>query len=421
MRVTACLAQNKGLNALLLGISIPRLASRCLGVVMLFKMVSVAVLAIVAGCGGASAQSANDFGGPKERPPASFTGQQYVDSRGCVFLRAGFGGQINWVPRVRSDRRQLCGYPPTLGPKTEIATADPVPTPAPAPKPLPVAKPAAPVLAQGTKPQKAAPPLASYVPPPVVMAAQPPAPSPRRVATHQAAAPAPRGGGAERVASVGMQGKIGCYADAPKAERFRLQGGGAITLCTSGNGDLTNARPPRVLGGPAAVAASGYLEERHVAPRQVAVSTQDQPVVPKGYKLAWQDGRLNTQRGVGTAQGWAEQDHLWTRKHPARLVADTPKRKKIVYVPAQVSMSSMTTPSTMARAYVQVGTFGQPANAAGASARLAGLGLPVAQSRIIKFGKALQIVMAGPFASVSEAQAALGQARKAGFVDAFIR
>jgi len=71
--------------------------------------------------------------------------------------------------------------------------------------------------------------------------------------------------------------------------------------------------------------------------------------------------------------------------------------------------------------YVQVGTFGQPANAEGASQRLARLGLPVARSKISKNGKPLQIVMAGPFGSSAEAQAALSAARRAGFGDAFIR
>ena len=77
--------------------------------------------------------------------------------------------------------------------------------------------------------------------------------------------------------------------------------------------------------------------------------------------------------------------------------------------------------ATAGRSYIQVGTFGQPSNADGASQRLAGLGLPVARSKITKGGKALQIVLAGPFASSAEAQAALSKARRAGFSDAFIR
>ena len=149
-------------------------------------------------------------------------------------------------------------------------------------------------------------------------------------------------------------------------------------------------------------------------------------MVPKGYRPAFDDDRLNPNRAIGTRAGWEAQDRVWTREVPSRLVADAEKQPGKTVAVRRVYSSSKSEPSAPApkaggRSYVQVGTFGQPANADGASSRLAGMGLPVARSKVTKNGKALQIVLAGPFGSSSEAQAALSAARRAGFGDAFIR
>ena len=76
---------------------------------MLRKFVTVAVLAAVSGIYSVQAQTVSQIGGPKELPPAGFKGQLYVDSRGCVFLRAGLNGNTSWVPRVSRDRKALSG------------------------------------------------------------------------------------------------------------------------------------------------------------------------------------------------------------------------------------------------------------------------------------------------------------------------
>ncbi len=96
-----------------------------------------------------------------------------------------------------------------------------------------------------------------------------------------------------------------------------------------------------------------------------------QPVVPKGYKLAWSDGRLNAKRAQGTARGQAQQDLVWTQETPARLVTRA-ERAKIRAAQQQQAVTMSTKGTAAAPRYVQVGSFGDPANAAAASARLAG-------------------------------------------------
>lgn len=312
---------------------------------MLSKAFAVAACVAVAGFSFAHART---ISGPASLPPPGFTGEQFVDANGCVFLKASYGGKVTWVPRVDQKHHQLCGYPPTFGPQVQAAAAHDM-------------APGAPAMEMAEAPAAPAKPAAPAPQPQIVV----PTPAP-----HASAQPA-------------VQTQVA--AARPVAPAYQ----------------------PAASNGLSAGVASNAV-----------------PKPPKGYKLAWKDDRLNPLRGQGTASGQAMQDQLWTRDVPAVLVAERPRQAAApTQRGVQTSVSTMSAPTqpVASALYVQVGTFGEPGNAAGASARLAAIGLPVASGKLTKGGRALQIVYAGPFGSQAEAQMALIAARGAGFADAFIR
>lgn len=120
------------------------------------RWLGLIVAVLFASVGMISSVQAQGTGQPAEFPPADYAGQQYVDSQGCAFVRAGTDAETLWVPRVTSGGKLLCGYPPSgnrvpvVGeagaeeavPAPDAGTAEPaavaVAPAEPAPKPAPV-------------------------------------------------------------------------------------------------------------------------------------------------------------------------------------------------------------------------------------------------------------------------------------------
>ncbi len=76
---------------------------------------SMVILALVLGGGYHAAPAATaDEDKPAEPPPAGYLGREYVDSRGCAFLRIRIGNESGWTPLRGPDRTPVCNRMPTF-------------------------------------------------------------------------------------------------------------------------------------------------------------------------------------------------------------------------------------------------------------------------------------------------------------------
>lgn len=97
-----------------------------------------------------NARTLRDIDGPANYPPPSYKGRQFVDNKGCVFIRAGYGNKITWVPRVDRRGNLVCNYKPTFGQSPARVASTPEKRKAPAPRQAPA--PARKAAPQQTRP-----------------------------------------------------------------------------------------------------------------------------------------------------------------------------------------------------------------------------------------------------------------------------
>ncbi|APE45283.1 hypothetical protein BOO69_04275 [Sulfitobacter alexandrii] len=404
---------------------------------------------------------------PAEFPPASYKGKQYIDSQGCVFIRAGIDGNVTWIPRVTRSRKVVCGFKPTLA--GQVASAAPAPSDAPAPVQITLndAPVATPVPAPA--PRRAAPPK----PAPVVVRQTAPAPKPRPRVTPEPVviAPAPVAPvqtatrvagacpGASALSSQYLRGAPGVVVRCgPQAERIVASGGasrrGAVAVAAD---DIE-------------ITAHTRIVPKHVA--QNRINTIDGVRVPKGYKEVWDDGRLNPHRAEQTLAGRSDMLLIWTQTVPRRLIdrrtgrdmtasvplvypyldivtqrrqlgevtivqrdgklakriirnAGTAKRKPVYSSrsapQAAQPQASAKAPALAGKRFVQIGTYGNPANARRAAQTVARIGMAARIGKHNRGGTTYMTVQAGPFQSASALRNAVQQLRGAGYRDAFAR
>ena len=377
-------------------------------------LASAGALAIVAaswGTAGAAltlAQAAS----PAETPPSGYSKDVYVDSRGCVYVRANIGSTVNWVPRLSGDRKTVvCGMAPTGATASVAATPPPPPAPPPPAAVLPVAATPAPATRMPAPIRTAAMPVHTAAAATHAVATGGVAPITRTMEvicpTDGSSARVKIGGDTVRVSCpAGMTRATSYIVTHPNGSRSRLVAKPAPTMAFGHGYDVAHSAPPADL-----LTGASYTTQRVAVPAR--------PVqIPAGYRAAWDDDRLNPNRGPRTAYGDAQMATvLDTTKVPMRP-AETAATRTVVVSKSQPAAAAPAQPAVATGArYVQVGAFGKAGNANKALARIGGLGMAGATART---GSGLTLVMAGPFASTAELQRALATLRGY-FPDAYTR
>lgn len=431
--------------------------------------------------GALQAQSLRDGSTPAEFPPSSFTGKQYVDSKGCVYVRAGIDGNVTWVPRVTRERKLVCGFKPSLSnPQTatvappaaksqpeQITIAPPAAKPAAAPKPAAQAKPkttavkttpqrttkdpipttaGAGVAAPKTTTARTAPKPAAPSPSPGPNTFKSTAPKPAATAPQ----PAPKQGkcpGAsalsQKYINDGSRFPVRC---GPQPERPVTLPGESLSSLDEGGVPVVDLGNNRVverhiyekrinttdLGVPSGFRPAWDDDrlnedraERTLAPARIAAAA-----VPNGFRPAWDDERLNPARGQVTPAGEQATDQIWKRRLP-RTLAPQPVDRPVVTVStkdaqkqaaptATVSTKSVRqpVPETTKPRYIRVAAFADKSQARAAAQGLARQGLTVRLGTSQRGGKSTPIVLAGPYPTNTSAEAALSSVKRAGFANA---
>lgn len=447
------------------------------------KITRIVALAIIASSAavsvqtaGVQAQTLRSVSPPAQFPPASYKGKQFVDSRGCVYIRAGIDGNVNWVPRVARNRKQLCGYQPTAVAGTTARPTQSAPpeqitlngsdtaAPAPAPKPrrTRVAAPAEPTVVTTTRVRRTPQTTTARVTPapkaprrtvaaPVTIQAALAAQSPQRRVAAPAATGQPQSNGCAGASAISQQysnqSGVRC---GPQAKSPVSYGNG------SGIGPQSSLQlTPNTRVLPVHV----YQQQRH---------SQDL-VTPAGYKPAWGDDRLNLRRaerdlrpailtsqtevpagyvrvergddrmnpmrGVRTAQGDAQMAAIWSNGQPRRL-RDLPMDRQVVTATdtrqdpfegdargglvlrlssRSAPGATLDIPKASQSRYVRAATFSDRDAAQQAAQALAATGVPVRLGNVSRKGVPYKVVLAGPFADLNAAEQALSKVQAAGY------
>lgn len=391
---------------------------------------------------------------PINFPPASFTGRQFVDNRGCVYIRAGFDGVVNWVPRVTRSREHICGQTPTFG-GAQVAAPAPAPAPrvqaAPAPQPVQVTvAPAAPapaptVIAPAPAPRVQAAPTKAVRKVVTAPAPKPPTAEPPRVVRRVPAPPpapvvtaAPSNGKAKvlPMGPIKVPAQIACaegrtyrVVDGKKTPiRCGPQQAPHVTIIRRGDAPTSG---PNVYYNKNSWQGSSLSPETRIVPRHVYEQQDLQTAyIPQGYTPAWKDDRLNSYRAYQTVQGHQDTQQVWTNTVPRELVVQAGRHE--VKPPKIVGHAASPLPLTPVVAtngkapvkvgrWIEVGAFSTQDKAHHAVRLLQAAGFVVRIGTHSQNGRTFSVLRVGPYGDDAALRHALSRVHGTGYTQAYIR
>ena len=415
------------------------------------RAIAIAVIAGSMGIGAAvEAQSLKNVDQPNEYPPASYKARQYVDSKGCVYIRAGVDGAVTWVPRMSRERKVLCGFKPTQvagATRQQAAPAmDKNVVMLKAAKPEQGAPKAAPKATQKRPAQIAAAPTMKPKPRSVKAAAAPMAkpvakPAAKTVSKPKPAYVAPAKRARRSLEQVPRQAGMAapCRGGAKTYKGLAVRCGPQVELPYSPGTGTPTAPAPTIridrkgasyMGAvPGQVVREGQVGPyvrvvpRHVYEARKYAMVEVEP--PEGYVRVFEDGRLNPHRGEQTFAGKAGMERIWRRGVPHKLRRGNAEAEQVVSTKNAV-VSSKSAPTKKAlrlggQGYVRVATYTGYEAAQSAARKVRSLGMPVRIGTYQRGGETHRMVLAGPFADAGAAQGAVTKARQAGFAGASLR
>ncbi|MGR3398686.1 MAG: SPOR domain-containing protein [Paracoccus sp. (in: a-proteobacteria)] len=308
---------------------------------------------------------------PVPPPPKDYQGGQYIDGRGCVFMRAG----SDWSARIDGAGQSLCGFPPSLDVRRTDPETDRV---------LPMTRIEVPTDPQTLLMEQLSQELRSGE------WASDPAPPQQRAAPEPARRPDPMNDVLRNAlaAAPSMRAAAGLSASpelcARLGYRSSADGGGkssGLGLC------------PGMQAGPAIAAVPATTAEPvHQAKRQAVTATAQKPAAHERAPTA---GQKASSRAAGVTAS--------RRAQPAAKPAAGPE---------------MIPPSAR---YVQVGAYADGENALIVLRALAARGYPTGQARSRAKTGPMRVIMAGPFADRQALIRALNDLRANGYPGAVAR